>query len=212
MAHCILYHRIQAYLVLAVSGTSHVTASMVYVVSIFFFVKLHDSSRLESDPAANVREYPTIADEDSKLILSVPDLWLAVLAKFIHLASTLHSPPYDVNQTMDILTGYLLGFHVTQAQQLDFAKSWKAALEHDAPDYMFVIRKLAVQPVDRASIIHPPPPPPEGFHATMVNTMSTSYMFSPIKRYTSELCWLNDPEAVKVFLEGVRLAEGREAS
>ncbi|KAK6969356.1 hypothetical protein R3P38DRAFT_3502103 [Favolaschia claudopus] len=143
---------------------------LIYFIQIAWF-KLHDSSSswLESDPMTNIRQYPTIANEELKLMLSISDMRVAVLAKFIHTASTLQSPPYDVNDTMSSLTQtvpYRSDGVISQAQQLEFARSWRAALQQDSP---------------------------QGFHATMVEVIADcSLLRAYLDRDTDYFRWLND--------------------
>ncbi|KAK7013677.1 hypothetical protein R3P38DRAFT_2787963 [Favolaschia claudopus] len=127
-----------------------------------------------------VTTYPTLADKE--LPLTILDMRVTLLSKFIHEASTLQSPPYKLNETMSSLTRsepnpYLDG-GVGTPQQLDFAKSWKAAFEQDSP---------------------------EGFHATMVEMYWDHDTGGPPRSR-----WLDDQEAVRVFLEGVDMAERRD--
>ncbi|KAK6995917.1 hypothetical protein R3P38DRAFT_3222845 [Favolaschia claudopus] len=151
---------------------------------------LNDSSRLFG-PAAKVPASPTLADKE--LTLTILDMRVAVLSKFIHQASTLpsHSPPYRVNETMSSLTrsdpkAYLDG-GVSTPQQLDFAKSWKAAFERDKP---------------------------EGFQGTMVEVITSCSLLQMYWDHDTggppRSRWLDDQEAVRVFLEGVDMAERRE--
>ncbi|KAK7019624.1 hypothetical protein R3P38DRAFT_3554160 [Favolaschia claudopus] len=157
---------------------------------------LNDSSDLRLGPAAKVPAYPTLADKG--LTLTILDMRVAILSKFIHDASNLQFPPYKVNETMSSLTSFVpdraLDGGVSPPQQLDFANNWKAAFEHDNP---------------------------EGFHATMVEVIAscsllqTYWDHDSVNRDGTEIGlpqsrWLDDHEAVRVFLEGVDMAERRE--
>ncbi|KAK7013670.1 hypothetical protein R3P38DRAFT_3277540 [Favolaschia claudopus] len=134
---------------------------------------------------------PRLAKEDSLRTietaprLSVLDMCVGVVAEFIRQASTLHSPPYKVNETMSIITRFVP--HppgVSSSQQLNFATSWKTALGHDSP---------------------------EGFPATLMEIISTCPL---LQMYwdgnTTQFRWLDDCEAATLFIEGIDIAEGWE--
>ncbi|KAK7043309.1 hypothetical protein R3P38DRAFT_3439864 [Favolaschia claudopus] len=134
---------------------------------------------------------------------------LAVLARFIHKASTLHSLPYKMKETISILTqldfaipfdlspyadewncilaspshGVRPAHGVRPPQQLNFARIWKAAVEHDAP---------------------------AGFQAIMVEVIAGCSLLNMYRWPGScGFRWLNNREAAKVFVEGIDIANRR---
>ncbi|KAK7013726.1 hypothetical protein R3P38DRAFT_3277568 [Favolaschia claudopus] len=156
---------------------------------------LNDSSprpqHREFDAIKKVPAYPTLAKEDpskdieEELTLTILDLRVAVLAKFMNQASILHSPPYKINETMStimLFEPYPPG--VSPPQQLDFAKSWKAALERDSLGE---------------------------FNAAMVETVASCPLLQMYwDQSTTRFRWLDNPDAARVFVEGVAIAERRE--
>ncbi|KAK7013666.1 hypothetical protein R3P38DRAFT_3362655 [Favolaschia claudopus] len=136
----------------------------------------------------------TIVKEGLPLPLSRKfEMHVDILARFIHQASTFHSPPYKMQETMSILTRFDLplmepstsdSIGVSPHDQLNFARNWKTALEHDSPD---------------------------GFQATMVEIVAS---WPLLKIYwdesTSGFRWFDNCKAVRVFVEGADLAEQRE--
>ncbi|KAK7013700.1 hypothetical protein R3P38DRAFT_3362672 [Favolaschia claudopus] len=82
--------------------------------------------------------------------LSNFQMHVVVLARFIHQASTFHSPPYRMQETMSIITGFKPPFDfevlnsVCPSQQLNFAKGWKTALERDSPKEFHVTMVEAI--------------------------------------------------------------------
>ncbi|KAK7013319.1 hypothetical protein R3P38DRAFT_3207468 [Favolaschia claudopus] len=109
------------------------------------------------------------------------------LTRFIDQASTLDSPPYKMEETMTRLMGFWPSGGpnaVNPPQQLNFAKSWKAALEHDSP---------------------------QGFATAIVEIISTCRL---LEGYGDEgyarFRWLDDCEAARIFVEGIDIAERRE--
>ncbi|KAK6995934.1 hypothetical protein R3P38DRAFT_3222874 [Favolaschia claudopus] len=175
----------------------------ISIIPLIYFIQNAGISEswLESDPLTNVRSLPTLTDEELKLILSASDMRVAILAKFIRQAGTLHTPPiqhgvntlpYNVHETMSNLTRFICEDGVSQPQQLDFATSWKTALQNDSPEG-------------------------SEFQATLVEVIATCPLLSGYVEDSGLLFvllsrrrWLKDSEAAKVFVEGVRLAEGRQ--
>ncbi|KAK6969365.1 hypothetical protein R3P38DRAFT_3439854 [Favolaschia claudopus] len=152
----------------------------------------HRRQEIEFEARNKVPAYPTLAREEvpandieEGLTLSILDMRVAILANFIHQAGTLHSTPYKLNQTMLTITNfepYPPG--VSPSQQLNFAKSWKTAFEHDSS---------------------------EGLPVTMVETIATCHLFQAYwDQGTTRFRWLEDREAAKVFIEGIDLAKRRE--